>query len=215
MPPPYPVRLPSVPMTRWHGTTMATGFAALAKPTARTDFGRPNCRASAPKTQRCTGLDRSECRPNLALKRGASGCDGDRIDRAEIAREVVADRPPNCRGCGAVLHGEVISVRAIMEPKKTPHAWLEVVKVQSAHMSFAIMDEKQCSDRALEAICVQGLRRYWGSHRHSPKAGACARPGSSSVHGPKMLGRIGSPRPPTFGPCDHLSGVGPAFLGSS
>jgi hypothetical protein len=30
------------------------------------------------------------------------------------------------------------------------------------------MDEKQCSDRALEAICVQGLRRYWGSHRHSP-----------------------------------------------
>jgi hypothetical protein len=29
-----------------------------------------------------------------------------------------------------------------MEPKKTPHARLEVVKVESAHMSFAIMDEK-------------------------------------------------------------------------
>jgi hypothetical protein len=27
---------------RWHGTTMATGFAPLAKPTARTDFGRPS-----------------------------------------------------------------------------------------------------------------------------------------------------------------------------
>ena len=25
-----------------------------------------------------------------------------------------------------------------------------------------------------------------------------------------MLGRIGSPRPPSFGPCDHLSGAGPA-----
>src|SRR6516162_2688332 len=75
-----------------------------------------------PITQRCTGLDRSECRPNLALKRGASGRDGDRIDSAEIAQEVVADRPPNCRGCGAVLYSEVISFRAIMEPKKTPHA---------------------------------------------------------------------------------------------
>src|SRR5262249_49398443 len=62
-------------------------------------------------TQRCTGLDRSECRPNLALKRGASGRDRDRIDRAEIAREVVADRPPNWRGCGAVLYSEVISFR--------------------------------------------------------------------------------------------------------
>src|SRR5215470_7245769 len=43
------------------------------------------------------------------------------------------------------------------------------------------------------------------------KAGACVRPGSSGVHGPKMLGRICSPRPPNFGPCDHLSGAGPAF----
>src|SRR5262249_17909043 len=101
-------------------------------------------------------------------KRGASGGDGDRFDRAEIAQELAPSRPPNCRGCGAVLYSEVISFRAIMEPKKTPHARLEGVKVQSAHMSFAIMDEKQCSDRALEAICVQGLRRYWGSHRHSP-----------------------------------------------
>ena len=42
IPLPYPVRLPLVPMTRWHGTTMATGFAPLAKPTARTDFGRPS-----------------------------------------------------------------------------------------------------------------------------------------------------------------------------
>src|ERR1700722_9792031 len=91
----------------------------------RTDgFRTAQLSRQRPITQRCTGLDRSECRPNLALKRGASGCDGDRIDRAEIAQEVVADRPPNCRGCGAVLYGEVISFRAIMEPKKTPHARL-------------------------------------------------------------------------------------------
>ena len=38
-----------------------------------------------PITQRCTGLDRSECRPNLALKRGASGCDG---------IELIAQRSP-------------------------------------------------------------------------------------------------------------------------
>ena len=156
-----------------------------------------------PITERRTGLDRSECRPNLALKRGASRCDRDRIDRAEIAQEVVADRPPNCLRCGAVLYSEVISFRAIMEPKKTPHARLEVVKVQSAHMPFAVMDEKQCSERALEAIGVQGLRRYCACHRIFLKARACVRPHRSSVHGQKMPGRIGSPRPPRSLPAGH------------
>src|SRR5262249_19820292 len=94
-----------------------------------------------PITQRCTGLDRSECRPNLALKRGACGCNRNGIDRAKIAQEVVADRPPNCRGCGAVLYYEVISFRAKIGPKNTPHARLEVVKVESAHVSFAVIHE--------------------------------------------------------------------------
>ena len=153
------------PVARNHNGNRVCGIGQAN----RTDgFRAAQLSRQRPITQRGSGLDRSECRPNLALKRGASGCDGDRIDRAEIAQEVVADRPPNCRGCGAVLYSEVISFRAIMEPKKTPHARLEVVKVQSAHMSFAIMDEKQCSDRALEAICVQNLQRYWGGHRHCP-----------------------------------------------
>ena len=90
------------------------------------------------------------------------------MTRVEIAQEVVANRPPNRRGCGAALYSEVISFRSIMEPKKTPHARLKVVNVQRAHMSFMIMDEKQCSDRALQAICVQNLRRYWIGHRHCP-----------------------------------------------
>ena len=72
------------------------------------------------------------------------------------------------RGCGAVLYSEVISFRAIMQPEKTPHTRLEVMKVQSANMSFAIMDEKQGSDRALETICVQDLPRSWAGHRHCP-----------------------------------------------
>ena len=54
----------------------------------------------------------------------------------------------------AICYSEVISFRAVMKPQKTPHARLEVVKVQSAHMPFAIMDEKQCPDRGLEAIYV-------------------------------------------------------------
>ena len=78
----------------------------------------------------------------------------------ELIAQRSPKRPPNCRGCGAVRYSEVISLRAMMQPEKTPHARLEVMKVQSANMSFAIMDEKQCSDRALEAIYVQGLRRY-------------------------------------------------------
>lgn len=58
----------------------------------------------------------------------------------------------NCGRCCAIFQSEVISFRAVMEPEKTPHARFEVVKVQSAHMPFAIMDEKQCPDRALQAI---------------------------------------------------------------
>ena len=35
MPPPKPVSEPSAPTTRWHGTTIDSGFAPLARPTAR------------------------------------------------------------------------------------------------------------------------------------------------------------------------------------
>jgi len=54
----------------------------------------------------------------------------------------------------AIFNSEVISFRAVMKPQNTPHARLEVVKVESAHMPFAIMDEKQCPDRGLEATYV-------------------------------------------------------------
>ena len=85
----------------------------------RTDrFRAAQLTRQRPVTQRGSGFDRSECRPNLALKRRASGCDGDRIDRIEIAQEIVADRPPNCRRCGAVLDREVMSFRAVMEPRR-------------------------------------------------------------------------------------------------
>jgi hypothetical protein len=36
--------------------------------------------------------------------------------------------------CCAIFYSEVISFRAVMKPEKMPHARLEVVKVQSAHM---------------------------------------------------------------------------------
>jgi hypothetical protein len=48
-----------------------------------------------------------------------------------------------------------------MKPEETSHPRLEVEKVQGPQMSFTIMDEKQCSDRALKAVGVQALRRYW------------------------------------------------------
>ncbi len=47
-PPPYPVRLPSAPMTRWHGTMTETGFLPLARPTARDADSWPMLRASSP-----------------------------------------------------------------------------------------------------------------------------------------------------------------------
>src|ERR1700747_714815 len=75
----------------------------------------------------------------------------------------------DCGRCCAIFYSEVISFRAVMKPQKTPHARLEVMKVQSAHMPFAIMDKKQCSDRALQAIYIQDLRRYGSGHRHCPQ----------------------------------------------
>lgn len=38
-PPAYPVRLPSEPVTLWHGTIMEMGLAAMALATARTALG--------------------------------------------------------------------------------------------------------------------------------------------------------------------------------
>ena len=46
-PPPYPVRLPFAPITRWHGTMIDKGFAPLASPTARDAVGWPMRRASS------------------------------------------------------------------------------------------------------------------------------------------------------------------------
>jgi hypothetical protein len=45
-PPPNPVRLPSLPTTRWHGTMMGMGLLPFAKPTARTALGLPMRSAS-------------------------------------------------------------------------------------------------------------------------------------------------------------------------
>ena len=47
-PPPNPVSDPSAPTTRWHGNTMGTGLRPLARPTARTAFGRPMSAACRP-----------------------------------------------------------------------------------------------------------------------------------------------------------------------
>ena len=46
-PPPKPVSEPSAPITRWHGTTIGSGFAPFAAPTARDAAGRPTRRASS------------------------------------------------------------------------------------------------------------------------------------------------------------------------
>jgi hypothetical protein len=40
-PPAKPVREPSLPITRWQGATMETGFFPFAAPTARKAPGRP------------------------------------------------------------------------------------------------------------------------------------------------------------------------------
>jgi len=47
-PPPYPVRLPLAPITRWQGSTRGMGLRPLAKPTARQAFGLPIRTASSP-----------------------------------------------------------------------------------------------------------------------------------------------------------------------
>jgi len=43
-----PTSRPELPITRWQGTTMGSGFRPLARPTARTAVGRPICFAMSP-----------------------------------------------------------------------------------------------------------------------------------------------------------------------
>src|SRR5580704_12694654 len=56
----YPARLPSSRTTRWHGTTIDTGFVAHARATARTAFGFPTACATCeyvfvvPEGMRCS-----------------------------------------------------------------------------------------------------------------------------------------------------------------
>ena len=47
-PPPYPVSLPLLPITRWQGMMMGIGFAPFARPTAREALGLPTRSASSP-----------------------------------------------------------------------------------------------------------------------------------------------------------------------
>lgn len=51
-PPAYPTRLPSFPMTRWQGMTIATGLAPLACPEPGGFTGTVN-RTASPAQYRC------------------------------------------------------------------------------------------------------------------------------------------------------------------
>jgi len=68
---PYPVSEPSAPMTRWQGSTIGTGLAPLAAPTARTALGKRMRRASVPLAHGRSGWNRAERAPDTALKRCA------------------------------------------------------------------------------------------------------------------------------------------------
>ena len=85
----------------------------------------------------------------------------------------------------------------MMKPEETPHPRLEVEKVEGAHMSFTIMDDKQCSDRALEAICVQDVRRYWVAIDIVLRAEDASSVIGSSIRG-TVIGGVRSRRPTYF-----------------
>ena len=76
-PPPNPVRWPSAPITRWHGTMIGIGLRPLAAPTARALFGvaetaRP-ARRSSPSRRTGSSTGRARRRAGTACPRGASG----------------------------------------------------------------------------------------------------------------------------------------------
>ena len=59
-------------MTRWHGITIASWFAPLAVPTARTARGRPTARASSRVAPRFAGRNRQQRVPDGVLERRAA-----------------------------------------------------------------------------------------------------------------------------------------------
>jgi len=98
------------------------------------------------------------------------------------------DRRPNSRGCGTALYREVMSFRSVMEPKETPHARLTAVKVQSAHMPFAIMVRSNVPSALLRRSAYSVCVATGVAIDIVLQADAVVCPGCSSIHAPKMLG---------------------------
>ena len=91
-----------MPTTRWHGTTIETGFAPFAAPTALTARGRPMRRASSAYVIVVPAGIVAERRPDVALERRPVEVDGDGVERLSIACQVEAESGSRSGGVGSL-----------------------------------------------------------------------------------------------------------------
>ena len=75
-------------MMRWQGTTIATGLAPLAAPTARTEEVAPMRRAISPVRGSGAGFDVPKRRPDASLERRSVHLHVDAVQRVRFTGEV-------------------------------------------------------------------------------------------------------------------------------
>ncbi len=105
-------------MTRWHGTTTATGLRLLAVPTARTAPGGPAAAASCAVRGGLAVGDAPQGRPHLLLERRAGRADGD-VELLPLAREVLAELADGLHQHGVV--GRRLAVRQRVRGEQQLH----------------------------------------------------------------------------------------------
>ena len=91
MPPAYPVRVPSAPITRWHGMTIGIGLLPLASPTAReAALDLPRRFAIWPYDAVSPYADLEQQRPDGPLELAAARVEW-QVELLEVAVEVGAE----------------------------------------------------------------------------------------------------------------------------
>ena len=139
-----------MPITRWHGTTMATGLRALARPTARLASQRAGGLAEAAGERavgECRpGGDPAQRRPDRLLERRAFGSHGNLVESIELTGQI-----------GAQAAGEALGVIGLGDPgiaarpQQPHHPGLLVGVVQRAQAA-AIGDQIEAADGRVDAV---------------------------------------------------------------
>ena len=151
------------------GHDHADGVGAVGEPDGPHGAGAPDARREAGVAQRCTGRNRAQRSPHLALERRPSGAGGDRLQAVEVALEVGGERVADARG--SVTLGELrlaleLQSQQALEPR------FVLAPVEGAQVALGIGHEHRGPDRRDQSVEQKRLRCDSGHLSLSTPGGA-------------------------------------------